>query len=83
MTSPLLNSTPQRGLMIFLAIAVLAVLAWGFMDMRDERSTGERIGDAVEALPHGVDEAGEQLRDRTPAERLGDKVRETTDEIKE
>lgn len=73
-------SNTNRGLMGFLLVAVLVVLAWAVIsNMPDNRSTADRIGDAATALPHGVDKAADQLRDRTPGERLGDSIRETTD----
>lgn len=73
----------NRTLIAVLVIVVLAVLAYGAMNMRDNRSTGERVGDAVDALPHGIGKAADQLGDRTPGEKLGDAVRETGDKIKD
>jgi hypothetical protein len=38
--------------------------------MQDNRSGSERIGDAVEALPQGVDNAADKLGDQSPAENV-------------
>ena len=75
-------TTPNRSWMLLLAIIVVAALAWAAMNMRDDRSAGERMGDAIEALPQGIDKAGNQLRDRTPAERVGDAVEDAGDNFR-
>lgn len=60
---------------------VVAVILYGILTMPDRRSTSERIGDAVEALPEGVDNAAEQLERRTPGERLGDAVEDAGENL--
>lgn len=60
-------------------IAVVAVLAYAMLTAPDQRSVGERVGDAVGALDEGVDDAGRELERRTPAERIGDEVEDATD----
>jgi len=67
----------QKPLTVVLII-IVAVLAYGFLTMRDQRSTGQRIGDAIDALPHGADKAEQQLEDRTPGQKLGDKIKDNT-----
>lgn len=74
-------SSKKTGLAIVILL-VLAVLGWVVLTMPDRRSTGQKIGDAVDALPNGVDKAARQLEDRTPGEKLGDAVKDTGDEIK-
>lgn len=66
--------------LVGLLIAVAAVV---FMNMPDNRSAGERIGDAVDTLPQGVDAAADQLEDRTPAERLGDDLKEGAETVEQ
>lgn len=70
-------------LVIVAVIAVIAVVAWGLMTRPDQRTAGEKIGDAVDALPQGVDKAARELEDRTPGEKLGDAVKDAGEEIKE
>jgi hypothetical protein len=70
----------NKTLIGLIVVALIAALAWSLATMPDRRSTGQRIGDAVDALPDGVDKAADQLGDRTPAERIGDSVKKTVDE---
>lgn len=69
----------SKGLLALILIIVLGVIAWGVLTMPDQRSTGDKVGDAVDALPQGVGKAAEQLEDRTPGEKLGDSISESTD----
>lgn len=67
-----------------LIIGVIAVLVVGFvayaaLTAPDQRSTGEKVGDAVGKLDEGLDDAGRELEDRTPAERISDEVQDATD----
>jgi len=73
-----MTNTSNKGLLAVLVIVIVGVLAWGFLTMPDQRTTGERVGDAVDALPQGVDKAAEQLEKRTPGEKLGDAIKDTT-----
>lgn len=70
------------GFPAFLLILVLAILALGVMNMPDRRTTGERVGDAIDALPQGADKAARQLERRTPGEKMGDAVKDVGEDIK-
>lgn len=72
------NST-NKGLFTIIILVLVAVAAYGILTMPDQRSTGQKVGDAVDALPQGVDKAARQLEDRTPGEKLGDAVKDATD----
>ncbi len=72
-----------RNIVYVVIVIILGVVAWAVMTMPDNRSSGEKIGDAVDALPNGIDKAAEQLEDRTPGEKLGDAVKEVGDDIKD
>ncbi len=58
--------------LIFIAVVVLALIAYGVLTMRDNRTIGERVEDAAQ-----------QLESRTPGEKLGDAVKDAGDKIKE
>jgi len=45
----------------------------------DTRSTGEKVGDAIDQLGEGVDDAARELEDRTPLERAADELEDATD----
>ena len=78
-----MRSGANRGLIAFLVLALLAIIGWAILTMPDRRTAGEKVGDAVDALPQGVDKAAQQLENRTPGERLGDAVKDTGDDIKQ
>ena len=77
-----MSTTSGRNLLIAIVLLIGAVLVWGVLVMPDQRSTGQKISDAVNTLPQGVDKAGRQLESRTPGEKLGDAVKDTGDDIK-
>jgi hypothetical protein len=64
-----------------LIVALLAVIAFGVLNMPDRRSPGEKVGDAIGKLGdgQGVDDAARELKDRTPAQRIEDGVKDATD----
>ena len=72
----------SRNILMLIIVAVLAVLAYAALTMPDRRTTGEKVGDAIDALPQGVDKAAQQLEDRTPGEKLGDAVKDAGEDIK-
>lgn len=73
----------MKTILIVIVVAVLAILGYQMLTAPDNRSTGERIGDAVDALPEGPGKAIDELGDKTPGERVGDAVKEAGDDIKE
>lgn len=70
----------NKTMITLLLVAVVGVVAYGVLTMPDQRTTGERIGDAVDELPD-MGRAADQLGDRTPGERLGDAVQDTGERI--
>lgn len=74
---------PMKPLVIVALVVLVAVAAYAILTMPDRRTAGDKIGDAIDALPQGVDKAARQLEDRTPGERLGDAVKDAGDKIKE
>lgn len=78
-----MNNSSTKNLMLAIILVVVAVIAWGVLVMPDKRTAGQKIGDAVDALPQGVDKAARELEDRTPGEKLGDAVKDAGDEIKD
>ena len=69
-------------LLTVIIIIIIAIAAYGLLTMPDRRTTTERVGDAIHALPQGVDKAGRELEHRTPGERIGDAVKDAGDDIK-
>lgn len=85
MPVPLTNANKnQNKWLIIAAVAVLLGLGGYFvLNAPDQRTTGEKIGDAVDQLPNGVDKAARELEDRSPGEKLGDAIKDTGDQVKE
>jgi hypothetical protein len=77
-----MHNSQTKNLLVVVVIIVLGIVTWGALTMPDQRSGGQKIGDAVDALPQGVDKAARQLEDRTPGEKLGDAVKDAGDNIK-
>ncbi|MFZ4762792.1 MAG: hypothetical protein ACOYK8_08265 [Alphaproteobacteria bacterium] len=82
----LVNTPPKTNRIVLVAIAaifvVIAVIGYNVLNAQDKRSTGEKISDAVNELPNGVDKAARQLEERTPANKLEDAIKDTGDSIK-
>jgi Sec-independent protein translocase protein TatA len=79
------RSNTNNAIIAILAIAVVVILAFVFLGAKDNRGTGERIGDAVTELERSgsPSQAVEQLEDRNAAERAADAVGEAADEAAE
>lgn len=73
-----MDGAKYKGPLIIVVIAILVVVGYGVLTMRDQRSTTEKIGDAIHDLPQGTDKAERQLEDRTPGQKLGDTIKDNT-----
>ena len=60
---------------VVVVILIVALFASGTLSFKDNRSTSDRVGDAIHALPDGADKAADQLGDRSPGERVGDTIK--------
>jgi len=67
---------------IALVIIVLLVVGYFMLTQPDQRTEMQKMGDAIEALPDGVDKAARQLEERTPGEKLNDVAKDTKEDIK-
>lgn len=68
-----------RNIIIVVVVLALGLLAYKVLNTREERTMGEKINAAVEKLDEGVDDAARELKDRTPAEKIKDEVKDATD----
>ncbi len=70
----------------FLAMTVLvfaiAIVGYLVLNAPDRRNNEQKLSDAINELPHGIDKAARQLKDRTPGEKLGDAARDAGNDIK-
>lgn len=72
-------SVNAKSFAIVLGIVVIAGLSYVVLTTPEHRTVGEKIGDAVDHLDNGVDDAARQLKDRSPAEKIKDEVKDATD----
>lgn len=73
-------SKTTKNFMIIAAIVIVAALAYTVMTTREHRTLGEKMDAAVEKLDDGgIDDAARELKDRTPAEKVEDAVKDATD----
>lgn len=78
------NDKNSNMVIIVVVLAALAFVAYMVMNAPDNRTTGERIGDAVDNVKEGnLDGAARSLQDRTPAQKMGDAVERAGDKIQE
>jgi hypothetical protein len=71
-----------KSLVIAGLIVLVAVIGFYVLNAPDKRDAGQKISDAINELPNGVDKAARQLQDRTPGEKLGDVAKDAGDDIK-
>jgi hypothetical protein len=76
------NKSTGKNLLFVAAIVVVGIIGYGLLYAPDQRTTGEKIVDAVDALPDGLDKAARQLEDRTPADKLKDAASDAGDDLK-
>ena len=77
-----MTQSSQKFFVTVALVVVVAIVALYVLNAPDRRNAGEKIGDAINELPNGVDKAARQLEDRTPGEKLGDAVKDVGDDIK-
>ncbi len=63
-------------------VIVIGVIGYYVLNAPDRRDGGQKIADAINELPNGVDKASRQLKDRTPGEKLGDAAKDAGDDLK-
>jgi len=68
---------------IVVIVALIALVAIVGMNMRHEPTAGERIGNAIDEMTDGMENAGEELQDRSPLEKMGDAVEDAGEEMQE
>lgn len=68
--------------LIVIILIIVAGVGYYIMTAPDNRTAGEKVGDAIDELPNGLDKAGRQLEDRTPGEKLGDAMQDAGEDLK-
>lgn len=76
------TATTNRTLPIIIVALLVAILGYLVLNTPDHRTAGQKIGDAVNELPNGVDKAARQLEDRTPGQKLEDSAHDAKQDVK-
>jgi len=79
------DMTTQSRIKSLLTVGIFTVIilvGYYVFTAPDRRNAGEKISDAISALPNGVDKAARQLENRTPAEKLKDAAKDVGNDIK-
>ncbi|MDE3016490.1 MAG: hypothetical protein KGI29_06175 [Pseudomonadota bacterium] len=78
-----MSQQPQgKTLLVMGLVTVIGIVGYYVLNAPDRRDDGQKIADAINALPNGVDKASRQLKDRTPGEKLGDAAKDAGDDLK-
>ena len=72
----------SKTLVTLIVVVAAVIVLYAVLTVPDQRTTTERIGDAIHELPNGADKAARQLEKRTPGEKLGDAVKDVGNDIK-
>lgn len=76
-------SKNTKTIVIVLVVLVIAVLGILALSAPDNRTTGERLGDAVDNLDNGLPAAADQLEDQSAGERMMNDAGEAMEEAGE
>lgn len=71
-----------KWMVIAAVVGFVVLVAYAIMTKPDQRSVSEKISDAYHELGKGADKAERQLEDRTPAQKLGDDLKDVGDDVK-
>jgi len=78
------NKQPIGRFLVMACLAVIiAIVCYSMLTTPDQRNGIQKIGDAVHELPEGTDKAVRELKDRTPAEKLSDTVKDAGKNLKD
>jgi len=76
------NSQPTKLIPAAIIVLIIAVVGYYVLNTPDQRTVGQKIGDAIDELPKGPDKAARQLEDRTPGDKLQDAVKDEKQDVK-
>lgn len=76
------NESRVSVIAIVVLVLVVGVVGYYVLNAPDRRDSGQKISDAIDALPKGIDKASDQLKSRTPGEKLNDAAKDAGSDIK-
>jgi hypothetical protein len=76
------GASNNNNLVVILAVALIAIVAVAAVYlMQDHRGPAERAGDAVAALPNGLNKAASKLDDQPPAQNVKRNLDNAADDV--
>lgn len=72
-------SQNAKTVILVAAAIIVAVVGYIALTTRENRTVGEKVDAAISKLDSGVDDAARELKDRTPAEKIKDEIKDATD----
>lgn len=66
-----------------LLFAAMAIFALTFVAACDEPTTAEKVEDAADDLGDGIEDAAEEMQDRSTGEKVGDAIEDAGEEMDE
>jgi len=79
---PMAPQPKGKFLTVIVLVVVIVIAGYYVLNAPDKRDAGQKISDAINELPNGVDKAARQLKDRTPGEKLEDAAKDKEADIK-
>ena len=76
------NTTNHKQLLSIIVVVAVVMIGYFVLTRPDQRSAAQKVGDAVNELPNGVEKASRQLEDRTPGDKLKDAAQDAKEDIK-
>ncbi len=77
MSPPSRRSNIGSVLLTIIVVAIVAVGSIWLINRHDSRTAGDRVGDAIDALPAKVDKAADVLTDKSTLEKASDAIKDT------
>lgn len=77
-----LKRTQSRDIAIIVFIIAVGVAGYFLLNAPDQRTDGEKIGNAIDELSGGINKAARQLEPRTLGDKLDDAAKDTADKLK-
>ncbi len=76
------TTSNNKTLMVVIVALLVAILGYFVLTTPEHKTVGQKIGDAVNELPNGVDKAARQLEDRSPADKIQDAAHDAKEDLK-
>jgi hypothetical protein len=73
----------NKNLIVIGFLIIISIGIYFIVTAPDRRSGTQKVSDAIEQLPNGIDKSARELQDKTIADRISDKATDVKNEVKE